>query len=120
MVQRCAQRLVVSILPVLCLTFEMLVDVQWSSVVAGVGRALFSVTSSLPVALFSMYVPMAIGHGLTQASLAICIKQVTGKSAEESAWGAQELPIDCLLTRVPVITHTLYRSQAHSDTETSN
>jgi MFS family permease len=55
--------------------------------VAVVGRSILATTASLNMALFAMFVPMAIGHGITFSALAICIKQLTLGSVEAASWG---------------------------------
>eukprot|EP00656_Telonema_subtile_P050067 TRINITY_DN6389_c0_g1_i2.p1 TRINITY_DN6389_c0_g1~~TRINITY_DN6389_c0_g1_i2.p1 ORF type:complete len:457 (+),score=81.93 TRINITY_DN6389_c0_g1_i2:55-1425(+) len=56
-------------------------------ILAAIGRAQFAVSTSLPMALFAMYGPMAAGHGLSFAALSICIKNATLQSTHASSWG---------------------------------
>jgi len=55
---------------------------------AAIGRAAFALADSPGLALFAMYVPMAAGHGMTNAALTICVKQATAQgTGPSSVWG---------------------------------
>lgn len=56
--------------------------------VAAIGRIAFALATTPDVALAAMYLPMAIGHGLTNAALTICIKRATSRpDGPSAAWG---------------------------------
>ena len=55
---------------------------------SAVGRAGFALATSRSRALVAMYVPMAAGHGMTNAAVTICLKRVTSRPGGPSAaWG---------------------------------
>jgi MFS family permease len=59
---------------------------------AAIGRAIFAQVDSLSLALAAIYLPMAAGHGLTNAAFIICIKRITSSSTSpnrppDAPWG---------------------------------
>ena len=59
---------------------------------AAIGRAIFAQVDSLSLALAAIYLPMAAGHGLTNAAFIICIKRITSSSTSptrppDTPWG---------------------------------
>jgi POT family proton-dependent oligopeptide transporter len=57
-------------------------------VLSATGRAAFALATSSPQALLAMYVPMAAGHGMTNAAITICVKRATSlPGGPSAAWG---------------------------------
>ena len=55
---------------------------------AAIGRVVFGLAGTANIALVAMYLPMAAGHGLTNAAIAICVKRATSLPAGPApAWG---------------------------------
>ena len=69
---------------------------------AAVGRAIFGLSSTLQMSLVAMYIPMAAGHGLTNAALVICIKRAVAHPGGPSAAWAFALQYCALVLGITV------------------
>lgn len=69
---------------------------------ASVGRAMFGLSSSLQMSLVAMYIPMACGHGLTNAALVICVKRSVAQPGGPSAAWAFALQYCALVLGITV------------------
>jgi dipeptide/tripeptide permease len=74
---------------------------------AAVGRAVFGCASTLQVALASMYLPMAAGHGLTNATLIICIKRASSQPGGPSSAWAFALQYSALVLGIAICGPTI-------------